>query len=170
MFQRAGYSVQGYEYSKSQVLAGREFELNILEGGVSEAEGQYDVVIVNQVLEHVPEFVSFVTHLKRLMKPDGILYVGVPNIEVYGPGQFQNAHCYYFSRPTLAHYMGLQGLFADTLPAYIGVAFHGLFTQRAGTIYPLENEYQRMKAVVSQRHWRVVLMNTAHHLSTYIPG
>lgn len=43
--------------------------------------------------------------LKKIIKPDGIIYVGLPNIELFGRGQFQNAHTYYFTEKTFRHYM-----------------------------------------------------------------
>lgn len=169
-FQRAGYAVRGYEYTKTLVQVGCEYGLDIREGGAADAEGRYDVVVVNHVLEHVPDIEPFVDHLKRLMKPDGILYIGVPDIEVYGPGQFQSAHCYYFTRRTLSHYMGRMGLFADTLPGVDGVAFHGLFRQRPGEVVSLADEYGRMCRAIMPRQWWAAVMNSIHHLSTHIPG
>jgi SAM-dependent methyltransferase len=169
--QRAGYSVHGYEYTKTLVELGREFGLDIHEGGAPDADGQYDVVIISQVLEHVPDFGIFVHQLKRLMKPDGVLYVAVPDIETYGPGQFQNAHCYYFTRQTLAHYMGRLGLFADELPPILDrVAFHGLFRQKSVDVPSLAGEYERISRIIAPRRLWAQLKNNAHYLFTYVPG
>lgn len=170
-FQRAGYVVRGYEYTKTLVEVGQEFGLDIREGGAFDADGQYDVVIVNQVLEHVPDFDVFVHQLKRLMRPDGVLYIAVPDLETYGPGQFQSAHCHYFTRQTLAHYIGRLGLFADALPSVLdGVAFHGLFRQKPGDIPPLAGEYERMSRIIAPRRLLSELANDAHYLFTYVPG
>jgi len=44
---------------------------------------------------------SILQHLNA----NGILYAGVPNIDNFGKGQFQNAHIYYFSPRTFHYYM-----------------------------------------------------------------
>lgn len=166
---RHGYVVRGFEYSRELVKLGRAAGLDLHEGGMPAATGQYDVVATNQVLEHVPDFVGFVTKLKSLMKPDGVLYTGVPDIEVFGPGQFQNAHCYYFTPNTLRHYMGREGLFTDDLQSYVGVGIHGTFVQRDGKVVSLAGEYDRVKAITARRLPFVRFVNAVHHMATYVP-
>ena len=41
-------------------------------------DDQYDAVVINQVLEHVHDINRFLTSIKRVLKPDGCLFVGVP--------------------------------------------------------------------------------------------
>lgn len=43
--------------------------------------GAYDCVYLDQVLEHPKDPAAYLTLSRRLLKPGGILYVGVPNIE-----------------------------------------------------------------------------------------
>ena len=43
--------------------------------------------------------------LKKIIKPNGMIYVGLPNLELFARGQFQNAHTYYFTKKTFKHYM-----------------------------------------------------------------
>ncbi len=46
------------------------------------ADSQFDLVVFNHVLEHVGEReaqISILTEIRRVLKPDGILYLGVPN-------------------------------------------------------------------------------------------
>ncbi len=168
-FRRAGYEVAGFEYCSSMVTLGQRYELNVRYGGVEDADGEYDVVIVNQVLEHVPEFYSFITAIERLMKPEGVLYIAVPNIDICGPGQFQNAHCHYFTPRTLAHYVGLKGLLANGIYRADKVSIHGVFSRNPGDTPSLEDEYRTVKASMSWRGTWSAAMNATHHVLTLIP-
>jgi methionine biosynthesis protein MetW len=40
----------------------------------------FDIVVINQVLEHVKEFFWIVTEINRVLKKDGLLIIGVPNL------------------------------------------------------------------------------------------
>lgn len=48
-------------------------------------------------------------YLEKHLNPQGLIYVGVPNIDNYGCDQLQNAHVFYFSPRTFKHYMQLCG-------------------------------------------------------------
>src|SRR3546814_8514453 len=43
-----------------------------------DAVGQYDVVLIDNVLEHVPDPVAMIRQAKRLMAPDALLVLAVP--------------------------------------------------------------------------------------------
>jgi len=166
----AGYAVHGYEYSTGLARLGKAHGLDIRAGSPVEADEQYDIVVINHVLEHNPDIAAFLRAVTRLMKPDGILYVGVPNMEKYGPGQFQNAHCYYFTPPTLRHYLAREGLDCLALGPSRGDHMHGVFElARAVEPPPLSGEFARMKSVMASRQWWVVARNTLHHLVSYVP-
>src|SRR5690606_17173166 len=40
---------------------------------------QYDVITLWHVLEHIPDLLAFVEELKTLLKPEGKIYIAVPN-------------------------------------------------------------------------------------------
>ncbi|HSL22718.1 MAG TPA: class I SAM-dependent methyltransferase [Vicinamibacterales bacterium] len=42
-------------------------------------DGSFDIVVCNQVLEHVPDDVNAFRELRRVLRPGGLLIVGVPN-------------------------------------------------------------------------------------------
>ena len=46
----------------------------------------FDVVAASQVLEHVYDVAGFVSHLKRLVRPDGRIILSVPNNQPYYAG------------------------------------------------------------------------------------
>ena len=79
-----GFEVYGVDYSPLRV--GRA-QANVPEAIVSQGDLRnlhfeddfFDVVILSQVLEHIPEDVPVLKSLARVLKRDGILILGVPN-------------------------------------------------------------------------------------------
>jgi SAM-dependent methyltransferase len=80
----AGYTIQGVELSPwASAFAREEKQLNVLDGTLSEVSlnsGQYDVVVLNHVLEHVDNPRELLTEARRVLADDGLLVVGVPNV------------------------------------------------------------------------------------------
>src|SRR6266545_3851981 len=77
----------------------------------AEVDREFDVVTAFHVLEHVHDPHEFLRRLSRLLRPDGILVVEVPNVDdalvstydipAYRSFYFTNAHLWYFSPRTL---------------------------------------------------------------------
>lgn len=78
----------------------------------------YDAVVMNHVLEHVPDPRSLLVECKQLLRPDGKLVVVVPNFSgrgrsIFGPawvGIDPPRHLYHFSPPSLKRLASLAGL------------------------------------------------------------
>src|SRR5206468_3134631 len=75
--------VVGADYSALRL--GRANSLlvsRLLQGSVTHLafqDNRFDVVLCNQVLEHVPEYRTALSELHRVLRPGGLLIVGVPN-------------------------------------------------------------------------------------------
>jgi SAM-dependent methyltransferase len=71
-------------------------------------EACYDWIIASHVIEHTPDFISFLSQCSRLLKRDGILSLAVPDkrycFDYFGPlsttGQLLDAHALQRTRPT----------------------------------------------------------------------
>lgn len=149
-FQENGYKVIGYDYSPILTEYGRGQGLDIRQGGINNIEGFYDIIIMNHVVEH---FVDLQRDLKKILvhlKPNGIVYIGVPNIENYSKQQFQNAHLFYFSPQTFLYYMDLYGLKQIKFGEAQGIHMYGVFSYPTSSRNDssLENEYMRMNKVI----------------------
>jgi len=82
----------------------------------------YDVAIMNQVLEHVPDPVVFLSSVCKLVKPNGYIYIDVPNQDyLFKPNV--DPHLLFWnskSLSTLLDKVGLTLIFCDTagMPHY----------------------------------------------------
>lgn len=78
----AGYEVQGVEFSEEMTnFARAKFQLDVRAGDLRDAKfpaSQFDVVFMGDVLEHLPDPVSSVLEIERVMKVGGILALLCP--------------------------------------------------------------------------------------------
>jgi SAM-dependent methyltransferase len=107
-----GWHVYGVEISKQAAEYGNKYELNIFNGELIEAKypsAFFDVVVINQVLEHLYDPKKTLKEIHRILKTDGTLIVGVPNIDSYEAkvfGRYWSAldiprHLYHFNLRSL---------------------------------------------------------------------
>ena len=89
-----GFESYGYDVNKINLeKAGKLFGINILSDNFLEDkryENLFDVATMWDVLEHLKDPVDFLTKLKHIVKPDGLLVVQCPNMESYEFLKFRN--------------------------------------------------------------------------------
>jgi ubiquinone/menaquinone biosynthesis C-methylase UbiE len=49
-------------------------------------ENQFDVVVAFEVFEHLSDWRKFLSEIKRVLKPNGLVYISTPNKTLYSPG------------------------------------------------------------------------------------
>jgi SAM-dependent methyltransferase len=77
----AGLRVYGFETSAARVRELRERHASILdEPAQVDAAAPYDAIVLDNVLEHVPDPQACLQWLSRLCTPGGILHIGVPDV------------------------------------------------------------------------------------------
>lgn len=79
---RWGWNAYGVEPSAVGAAQARSLGLNVYQGQIEDAgfpDGFFDVVRLNHVLEHLAEPRGAFREISRILKPDGLVYVTVPN-------------------------------------------------------------------------------------------
>jgi 2-polyprenyl-3-methyl-5-hydroxy-6-metoxy-1,4-benzoquinol methylase len=86
-FQLTGVDKDSRSIDHAKQLAGQHPKIDFACGGVDDLSNKrlFDVVILSEVLEHLERPAELLTASARLMDPDGILIVTVPN----GYGEFE---------------------------------------------------------------------------------
>lgn len=72
-------------------------------------EAQFDVITLWHVLEHVPNLEEYISTLKKLLKPNGVLIVAVPNFKSYDANHYKQfwaafdvpRHLWHFSKKSI---------------------------------------------------------------------
>jgi SAM-dependent methyltransferase len=81
---KRGFTVQGVEVSEwASAFAREEKGLDVITGTLENTRLEteaFDVIVINHVLEHVDNPRKLLTEVHRLLKNDGLLVIGVPNI------------------------------------------------------------------------------------------
>jgi len=111
------WEVYGTDFGESAVRYARDIlKLNVVQGDLADArfpDAFFDYVHVNNVLEHVLDPLSLLKECRRIIKPDGIFFLSVPNgyndsldlREFYKlerrPARSKNGHIFFFRAKTL---------------------------------------------------------------------
>ncbi|RIK10336.1 MAG: hypothetical protein DCC49_03450 [Acidobacteria bacterium] len=136
-FRRYGCDVTGVEPSSAAARFGRErFGLRIIEEYVDDADlgaGQFDLVILDSVLEHLPDPVGTLASLRSLIAPGGRLYVDVPNLRAwYGKllgrswNIYEPGHINFFTPETAAKAVEAAGFKVVKATTHDGLVTWGL--------------------------------------------
>lgn len=131
IFKKKGFDAKGIELSDIEIRVAREvYGLEIehlsLEQYAQTNNEQFDLIILHHTLEHMPEPRKELARIYKLLKSNGLLYVGVPNImnmkkrpEVF----FEIGHALSFSPYSLKNLLNKCGFgieyFSDKA-AYLG--------------------------------------------------
>jgi ubiquinone/menaquinone biosynthesis C-methylase UbiE len=88
-------TVSGVEPGLPGYLACRRRELDVKNTFLESSgfqDSSFDVITANHVLEHVPDPTSFLSTIRRLLKPSGVAIIQVPNLRSFA---FMLTHEYY---------------------------------------------------------------------------
>lgn len=114
---RHGLDATGLEPNEKYARFSREqYDIKICNASWREAQfepGYFDMISAIHVLEHFRDPGAALSQFKRWLRPDGFLFLSVPNIEAHhrSPhGRFHFAHLYNFNRDSLIHMVNRAGL------------------------------------------------------------
>lgn len=108
---KAGYCAKGMDISSNAVINakakfGDYFECNNIFDVAILPENQFDVIVLNEVIEHVNDPVAFIEKLLSLLTPEGKLVVTTPNKSACLAGSIWDTelppiHLYWFSEKSM---------------------------------------------------------------------
>jgi SAM-dependent methyltransferase len=151
VMREAGWDVQGLEPSDAirpqaiERLGPDRVRAGLLhEAGF--APGSFDLVTLWDVLEHIPDFVSALREVRRLLAPGGKVLIETQNVEsraarMLGPRwqHYKHAeHIYHFNPATLAVALERAGLTVLENTPRLGGKYvsMGFLSERAGRLHP----------------------------------
>ncbi len=124
-----GYQIQGVEPASNAAAIANSYGVPTFCGTVEEFQGRhpdkFDAITSFEVLEHVPDPVSFIKAARKMLKQDGLLLLSVPNLDdpyclkQKIPPTMPPIHINFFSRKSLAALLSRSGFTirrAYTLP------------------------------------------------------
>jgi SAM-dependent methyltransferase len=122
-----GYDVTGVEYSESSVRAANDrlAAERVIQGSVASVDlpdATFDVAILADVIEHTRDPLSDLTHVWRLLKPSGLLFMAVPSLESWSARlmkerwvEFKLEHLFFFDSRTVQSLLFRAGFEAVTV-------------------------------------------------------
>lgn len=117
---KSGWETAGVELSRwAAGIAREKFKLDVFEGLLKEAKypaRHFDVVVMTDVIEHLPDPRGTLREVRNILKPDGILCVSTPDVgslasRLLGAKWWgvKVAHIFYFSRRSLTGMLDAAG-------------------------------------------------------------
>jgi len=138
-----GWSVDGVEPNNNANKETRKKTFTEISKDISElGKKQFDVITMWHVLEHVPNLNEYISILKKILKPDGILVVAVPNHKSYDATYYKEfwaaydvpRHLWHFSRLSIDKLFQLANMkVTKTLPMKFDSFYVSLLSEKYKT-------------------------------------
>ena len=125
-----GWQVQGTDISKTAVDHCRAQGLQVDKGtleSIHYPDNSFDFIIMNHVIEHVPNPSSTLKEIYRILKPNGCLFIKTPCCDsipsfLAGTNWFMDPdHIYFFSKNTLCKLLEKEKFKIIATHCYVGV-------------------------------------------------
>lgn len=138
---KRGWKTSGVEISSwASRYAGEKYGLDVINGSLKKAsfpDRSFDVIVMLDVLEHLPNPKETLLEIRRVLKDSGILYISTPDISSFmsrllkarwwGISKF---HLYYFSRLTLDKMLDASGFKVKRYNSHIRIFSLNYWTKR----------------------------------------
>ena len=164
-----GAPAVGIDYSPRLVQMGIEHGINMRQGGIEEINDEYDIIIINHVLEHFLDPVSALKKIVYHLKNNGIIYIAVPNILNFSLGQLQNAHSYYFTPASFQYYISTAGLRLLKFGNVQNIHMFGIFSAEpmiAKLNFP-EGNYEYMVKFLRNQKYKILFVKVLKKIYLY---
>ena len=167
---RLGANVMGLELSKTFVSFGRnELGLDIHQGILEQAnlpQEKFDIIICNDLIEHLSDPSVFFAHVRQLLVPGGILHILTPNY--YGtkecgdkwPGFYKDfEHIFYFNSSSLSYaleHLGLKPVKFFYLPQKTGLKGKNVVCSKRSTLKSKVRDFLLSIPFLNRQIWRML--------------
>ncbi len=149
VFRRHGWKVAGIEPSKKAVQIANSQKLNTILGKFEEISlktNSYDLVILSQTFEHMDNPLNTLTKVRKILKRDGLILIGVPNFgslsaKILGKHWYYilpDEHKWHFTPKSLYKLLSKAGYSPLEYQAVSGILDYG---------YPLKELYLSLKGL-----------------------
>jgi len=130
-FNELGYKSVGIDLDERYISYGQSRGLELYccdaEGLLKGNEGRFDIIILEHVIEHLVDLERELLAIKRLLKPEGYVYVGAPGIKGFSLEYYnfdflnslQLMHLFYWDKDTFLQTMCWYGLHAVSCDEHI---------------------------------------------------
>jgi SAM-dependent methyltransferase len=164
----------GYDYDIQSMAWGKQFGLDLRDiRQISACTDTCDVIMINQVLEHIINPIKLLKSLHYLLKDDGILYVEVPSLDAIAKSSapllaFKNAHRHFFcveSLRKIAEHAGFAILYAQEKVSRIDGkrgALRAVMVKNSTPIYKHESSTSKQN-FLSANSWADRMERVLHH-------
>ena len=136
---RDGWEVTAVEPSASAAALAQQKKIQCQQDSTKLLSNAFDVITMWHVLEHVPDLEKQITELKRLLKPNGTIFVAVPNYKSFDAkhyGRFWAAfdvprHLWHFSKNSIKAIFGTHGMILqDCKPMFFDAFYVSILSEK----------------------------------------
>jgi len=115
--EKYGIDAKGIDVNKSAIEFGRKKGLDLECKTIHDVKEKFDIIIMNDLIEHVPEPIKEIKKAKELLSADGFLFISTPNTESLAFKIFKSKwlhlkpkqHIQYFNRDIMRGLMNRYG-------------------------------------------------------------
>lgn len=174
--ERTKWQVSGLEPGNEQSALCQRLGLKVQQAffqSLEMADESHDAVVSFHVFEHVDSPAQFLRHVNRILKPNGLLHLEVPNLGRFGAGGLdeflQFPHLFNFTAATLRNYVtavgGLKPIF--TAERYQSLTMIARKVGPATAEPPRAGDFERYDVVNFMQRLR--MLQRLHKLARWIP-
>ncbi len=142
LMRQRGYIFDGLEiscdrkkYCMERNPDAKIYDLNLLEEDPGELEGQYDLITMFHVLEHLTSPVLYLERVKRMLKKNGLLVIELPNVSNLMMEASPAFNDFFYFRDHVAYYS------PQHLATVLEKSGFEIITVKGNQLYGLTNHY-----------------------------
>jgi SAM-dependent methyltransferase len=170
-----GFDARGIDISQRAVEDAAErygdfYECSSLEKFADKSDQRFDVAILNQLIEHIPDIRSFIGNVLNVLKPNGEIIITTPNKSAYPNRDWETelppVHLWWLSEKTfayLAREFGLSLTFVDFTEFYqhnyrqnIPISKSRIFDSQGNVVFPSDAWKTRGNSLLKHLHLKSV--------------